>query len=69
MTYTFMTTKPATLDADFPKSGQAKSFSPLTDNQKAAALAAFNYISAITNVKFTEDKTGNGNIKMGRYDM
>jgi hypothetical protein len=69
MTYTFMTTKPATLDADFPKSGQAKSFSPLTDNQKAAALAAFNYISAITNVKFTEDKTGNGNIQMGRYDM
>jgi len=69
MTYTFMTTKPATLDADFPKSGQAKSFSPLTDNQKAAALAAFNYISAITNVKFTEDKTGNGNLQMGRYDM
>lgn len=69
LTYTFMTTKPATLDADFPKSGQAKSFSPLTDNQKAAAVAAFNYISAITNVKFTEDKTGNGNIQMGRYDM
>ncbi len=69
LTYTFMTTKPATLDADFPKSGQAKSFSPLTDNQKAAAIASFNYISAITNVKFTEDKTGNGNIQMGRYDM
>lgn len=69
MTYSFMTTKPATLDKDFPKANQTKSFSPLTDNQKAAALAAFNYISAITNVKFTEDKTGSGNIQMGRYDM
>ena len=69
LTYSFMTTKPATLDADFPKASQSKSFSPLTDNQKAAALAAFNYISAITNVKFTEDTTGNGNIQMGRYDM
>jgi hypothetical protein len=69
LTYSFMTTKPATLDTDFPKASQTKSFSPLTDNQKAAALAAFNYISAITNVKFTEDTTGNGNIQMGRYDM
>ena len=72
VTYSFMTSQSAPADvlkANFPKEGQDKHFAALSQAQKTAALAAFKFVSDVTNLTFQEDATGAGNIQLGAYDM
>lgn len=57
------------LKNDFPSTGQAKNFSEMTENARLAVKAALSYISAVTNLTFSEATDGSGNLQFGQYDM
>lgn len=72
LTYSFIAANAAPTDIlknDFPNAGQDKQFAEMNANQKAAVKAALSYISAVTNLSFTEATNGSGNLQLGDYNM
>jgi len=59
----------AILKNDFPNAGQDKLFAEMDTQQKEAVKAALRYISAVTNLRFTEATDGSGNLQLGNYNM
>jgi hypothetical protein len=72
LTYSFIPANAAPTDIlknDFPNAGQDKLFAEMDTQQKEAVKAALSYISAVTNLRFTEATDGSGNIQLGNYNM
>lgn len=72
LSYSFMSanTVPAEiLKNDYPSTGMDKQFAAMDANQQAAARAAMDYISSVTNLTFTEATDGSGNLQFGAYNM
>jgi len=72
LTYSFIPANAAPtaiLKNDFPNAGQDKQFAEMDTKQKEAVKAALSYISAVTNLSFTEATDGSGNLQLGDYNM
>jgi hypothetical protein len=72
LTYSFISANAVPtgiLKNDFPNAGQDKLFAEMNANQKTAVKAALSYISAVTNLSFTEATDGSGNLQLGDYNM
>jgi len=72
LTYSFISANTVPTDIlknDFPNAGQDKQFAEMDTQQKEAVKAALRYISAVTNLRFTEATDGSGNLQLGDYNM
>ena len=72
LTYSFISAQTVPADIlknDFPATSQDKVFAEMDTQQKEAVKAALRYISAVTNLSFSEATDGGGNLQLGNYNM